>query len=240
MAQDRLNPALRWFAAICVVGFIFSVGLRYVLPHDLHPAKSAGVDAAMVPAESVLGSPTSQPSREAAPVPVSQPPAAQQVVTVQPADADLLPRHPDRPQTDSLPARPPEPARPLEKVSACVTGDSELRDLFATDLRQSMTGKIVSGNCSSVEGPIVTVSGVASRLVTSDPACRTVDGHLYEVFVSISQPGSNSAISRTVFATRCASRTRNEDMVLGREAKNQAIVQGIASLRGLLQRLSEN
>ncbi len=125
-------------------------------------------------------------------------------------------------------------------MSACVIGDPELRDLFATELLQSMTGKIVSGDCSAVEGPIVMVSGFASKLATSDPACRTVDGHLYEVIVSISQPGSNSAISRTVFATRCASRTRNEDMVLGREAKNQAIVQGIASLRGLLQRLSEN
>ena len=91
-----------------------------------------------------------------------------------------------------------------------------------------------------MEGPIVTVSGVASKLATSDPACRTVDGHLYEVFVSVSRSGSHADISRTVFATRCASRTRNEDMALGREAKNQAIVQGIASLRGLLQRLSEN
>jgi hypothetical protein len=121
-----------------------------------------------------------------------------------------------------------------------VIGDPELRDLFATQLLQSMTGKIVSGDCSAVEGPVVIVSGFASKLATSDPACRTTDGHLYEIVVSISRAGSNSDISRTVSATRCSSRVSNEDTALGREAKNQAVLLGIGRLRELLQQLSEN
>lgn len=240
MAQDRFNPALRWFATICLVGFISSGCLRYLLRQDFHPAKSARVNP--VQPESSLKSPPSQPPVVAAPAPISQQPAAQQVTTLQPADAGPLPP-PNQPPTNALPSQPPplaEPSKPTEKVRACVIGDPELRDLFATQLLQSMTGKIVSGDCSAVEGPIVIVSGFASKLATSDPACRTTDGHLYEIIVSISRPGSNSDVSRTVSAARCSSRIRNEDMALGREAKNQAVLQGIISLRDLLQHLSEN
>ena len=248
MAQDRFNPALRWFATICLVGFIASGCLRYLLPHGFHPATSAGVNPAAVPPESSSKPPPSQPPVVAAPAPVSQPPAAQQATTPQPAVAGPLPPQPHQPQlnqplANALPSQPSPlaaPSRPTEKVRACVIGDPELRDLFATQLLQSMTGKIVSGNCSAVEGPIVIVSGFASKLATSDPACGTTDGHLYEIIVSISRPGSHSDISRTVSATRCSSRIRNEDIALGREAKNQAVLQGIISLRDLLQHLSEN
>jgi hypothetical protein len=239
MAPDRLNPALRSFAALCLAGFIVGGCLRYMLLQDLHLAKTTGVGPVAVATESSPESSASQPSVVAAPTPNLQPPPSQQVAKLPPADANPLPLPPDQPRANSAPAQPPrsaEPSRPLEKVSACVVGDPELRDLFTADLLQSMTGKIVSGDCSAVEGPVVVVSGVASKLVTSDPACRTVDGHLYEVFVSISRPGSSSAIGRTISAASCSSRIRNEDMALGREAKNQAVLQGIISLRGLLKR----
>jgi len=243
MAQDSFHPALRWFATICLVGFISSGCLLYLLPHDFHPPKSARVNPAAVPPESSSKSPPSQPPVVAAPAPISQSSAAQQVITLQPADAGPLPQQPNQPLTNALPPQPPplaEPSKPTEKVRACVIGDPELRDLFATQLLHSMTGKIVSGDCSAVDGPIVIVSGFASKLATSDPACRTTDGHLYEIIVSISRPGSNSDISRTVSATSCSSRIRNEDIALGREAKNQAVLQGIIRLRDLLQHLSEN
>src|SRR5882757_8016959 len=102
MAQDRLNPALRWFAAICVAGFISGGCLRCLFPHDLHPAKSVRVDPAAVSPESSVESPASHPSVIGAPAPVSQPPATQQVMTVQSADADPLPPQPDQPRTNSL------------------------------------------------------------------------------------------------------------------------------------------
>jgi hypothetical protein len=243
MALDRLNPALRWFAALCLAGFIVGGCLRYILLQDIHLATNARLGPVAVATESSPELSASQPSVVVAPTPISQPPPSQQVATVQQADAHPLPPLPDQPLTSPPPAQPAPlaaPSRPLEKVSACVMGDPELRDLFTADLLQSMTGKIVSGDCSAVEGPVVVVSGLASKLATSDPACRTVDGHLYEVFVSISWPGSSSAIGRTISAARCSSRIRNEDTALGREAKNQAVLQGITSLHGLLKRLSEN
>jgi hypothetical protein len=247
MALDRLNPALKWFAAICLAGFIFSGCLRYLLPHDFHSSGNALVKPAVVPPGSPSKSPPSRSPTVAAPAPVSLPPvslppAAQQATTLQPADTGLLPPQPDQPPANAFPSQPPPaaPSRPTEKVSACVIGDPELRDLFATKLPQSIPGKIVSGYCSAVEGPIVMVSGFASKFATNDPACKTVDGHLYEVIFSISRPGSHSDISRTVSAARCSSRIRHEDTALGREAKNQAVLLGIISLRDLLQHLSEN
>jgi hypothetical protein len=40
-------------------------------------------------------------------------------------------------------------------------------------------------------------------------------------------------------ASRCGSRNRDADFALGREAKNQAVLLGVISLRDLLQHLSE-
>src|ERR1700742_949854 len=109
MAQDRLNPALQWFAVLCLVGFIFGGCLWYVLPHDLHPANGA-VSLAAAPPGSSSTSPQCRSPLPEAPAPVFQPPAAQQVGTVQPADAAPVPLRPDQPRIDSLPAQPLLPA----------------------------------------------------------------------------------------------------------------------------------
>ena len=232
----------RWAVGMCLVTFAAGY-VWYRWPHDLRFPKIAFREPAPPP------TPISPP-KLAPPITSQIEPTTITPTASVPAQQPKTPAHPlaESPNSPTIataapitPPSPPEviPPKPLEKARACIVGDADIRDIFALEARRTISGKIVTGDCSAVEAPIIRVAGFASTPGATDPACKTIDQHLYELAISISRSGGPD-ISRTVVGSRCSSRVRDEDLALGREAKNQAVLIGVISLRDLLQQLSEN
>jgi hypothetical protein len=234
---DARRTLARWIVGIGLVIFIGEY-LWHRWPHDLHFPKVT----LFLPAPLPLTSPDNRPPTTPQPNAPKSPPGPAPSATPE-FKAPLIPV--------PVPLKPPPPVpmpglpeaastKPLEKALACIVGDPDVRELVAAELKRTTRGRVASGDCSMVEGPIVSVTGAATNPPKGDEPCDTNDRHLYTLVFSISRPGNSPDVSRTVSATRCASRIRDEDSVLGRQARNEAVLLGAISLRDLLQHLSEN
>jgi hypothetical protein len=134
---------------------------------------------------------------------------------------------PTRPSTAAL-----EP--PKETALACIVGEGDLRDFFAAQLRQMVTGRIVAGDCSqTLNGAVIQVSGIAST-PSAGATCSTPDKHVYELAFTIDKAGKVAGSIPPAVATRCGNRDRDLDRKMEREARNDAVLQAVRRAHQLL------
>jgi hypothetical protein len=127
----------------------------------------------------------------------------------------------------------------MDTALACVLGDGEIRDLFAAQLRQMVTGRIVVGDCTHTRNlAVIQLSGTAST-PSAGASCSTPDKHVYELGLTIDKAGKAAGPVPPTVATRCGNRDLNQDRQAQRDARNEAITQAARSARQLLNDIGE-
>lgn len=232
--RPRYAAALRWVAAASLAAFIAGF-VWYRWPQDLRLAELMRPN----PVAPSAKHPPAPSTPIVSPAPNPTPPPPQ--ITTLPVDPPVMPSPRPLP-TDEPRREPPTPpvvSVPAEKAVACIVGEAGLRELFATGLRRTIKGRIETGDCSAATGgAIVHVSGIGTT-PRAGSDCDTPDKHVYELALSVSRPGTDKDVNQSTFGSRCSSRNRDADFALEREAKNQAVLLGVISLRQFLQSLSE-